>query len=122
MKRLTISKLKKKAWKLFSQYIRQKYAIGGYVRCITCGKHGLIAEFHAGHFIHGNTKKTYFDERNVHPQCVGCNMYRSGHLAIYAIRLEELYGRGILQKLETLSWEIGFKRHELEEIIMRYKS
>ena len=99
----SISWWKKKAWKVFSKYIKTKYSKNGYCQCITCGKQHPLEETHAGHYIHGNTKPTYFDERNVHPQCVACNMHRSGNLNQYALYLEGRYGVGILQELDAKS-------------------
>lgn len=121
-KRLTISKLKKKVWAVFSKYIRLLYSNYTTVKCVTCGTVKPIGEMHAGHYIHGNTKRTYFEERNVHPQCVSCNMYKSGNLAPYAIYLESFYGVGILQELEALgNDQRTWKRDELEELYIIYK-
>ena len=91
---VTVSKLKKRLWKVFSEYIRRKESYNDYCTCITCGKKFHWKEIQAGHYIHGNTKRTYFYEDNVHPQCVRCNMYLSGDLTNYAIYLENRYGKG----------------------------
>ena len=114
------SKLKKKIWKLFSRCIRLTDSVNGYSSCVTCGTVKPIEELHAGHYIHGNTKKTYFDERNVHPQCVSCNMYKSGSLDKYALYLERVYGNGILQVLNTLSKQ-RYTRNELDDLLIYYK-
>ena len=92
-------------------------------KCVTCGERlDWKYEAQAGHYIHGNTKPTYFDERNVHPQCVSCNMYRSGCLDKYALYLESKYGIGILQELAAKSRsKVGFKRVELEQLADEYK-
>ena len=122
MKKLTISKLKKKLWKIFSKFIRLKYSKNGRCQCVTCGQWYPINEIHAGHYIHGNTKPTYFDERNVHPQCVRCNHNLSGNLNQYALYLEGKYGQGILQELNQKAHSrVGFKRQELEDLIPVYK-
>ena len=117
----SVSKLKKKAWKYFSKYIRLKNSKNGYCQCITCGKQCRVEEMNAGHYKHGNTKPTYFDERNVHPQCVSCNMYRSGNLDQYALYLEGRYGEGILQTLDRISKGPVFKKDQLINIAEEYK-
>ena len=83
-----------KLWKVFSEYIRLKED-----RCYTCGS---FNNPQAGHYIDKSVTRLslYFDERNVHRQCVACNMYKSGNKTAYATRLERDYGYGILQQLE----------------------
>ena len=117
----SLSKIKKKVWSIFSKYIRTRDSINGYCTCYTCGDVKPIGECHAGHYIHGNTKPTYFDTRNVHAQCVKCNMYLSGNLTRYAIHLEEEYGRGILQELEIKSNGKVFSRVELLALVEVFK-
>ena len=121
--KLTISKLKKRAWKVFSEYRRRVDADpAGYVQCCTCGQRLHFKETNCGHYIHGNTKPTYFEERNTHVQCPRCNLYLSGALDQYALYLEAKYGEGILQELDSLSKsKVGFKRGELEAIYDYYK-
>lgn len=100
---MTIAAYKKKVWKLVSTYIRKKYADHqGYAKCITCGIRKPIRELHAGHFRHGSTKATFFFEKNIHPQCRSCNFYKDGARDVYAVKLEELYGHGILQEIDKL--------------------
>ena len=74
-------RLKDKAWKTFSTWVRNRDK-----RCCTCftGK----AE-NAGHFWHAVLD---FDEININGQCVQCNNYNSGNLAEYAIYLIRKYG------------------------------
>ena len=107
-----IPTLRRKAWALFSVYIRRRDKNV----CFTCG--GFAT--HAGHFIHKDALD--FDELNVHAQCVRCNLYLSGNLADYTIKMIDKYGRGKVDKLlarrhEIHHWTVG----ELEEIIERYK-
>lgn len=83
---------KKKAWTEFSKYIRNRDK-----RCITCGS---TTSLQAGHYIHNRLD---FNEVNISAQCSGCNLYKSGNLTQYALYLEATYGKGILQKLDTLA-------------------
>lgn len=58
---------------------------------------------HAGHYIPKSLGLSiYFEERNVHPQCAGCNTFRHGNLTAYALALKKKYGEGILEELDAL--------------------
>lgn len=120
-KKPNISKLKKKVWTLFSKYIRLRDSVNGYCKCCTCESHLPIGEMNAGHYIHGNTKPTFFDERNVNAQCVRCNKWLSGRLNEYALFLENKYGVGILQELKIKSKGPVFNRAILEVLLETYE-
>ena len=108
-----IQRLKDRAWKTFSLFIRNRDK-----KCFTCtGK----AE-NAGHFWHGVLD---FDEENIHGQCVHCNKWLSGNLAVYAVNLLKLLGK---KKFDTLTIRHyramgGEKRSEQDylNIIEKYK-
>jgi hypothetical protein len=121
MKRLRpISAIKRGAWKAVSKYIRTRDK-----KCVTCGG----SPDHAGHFQY-NTERNqqlggnelWYDERNFHAQCVGCNNYKSGNLIPYTIFMENLYGIGIVQELYDL-WRTPKKwtRDEIEGITNTYE-
>ena len=120
---MKIDKYRDKVWKVMSLYIRQRDSDWrGYCKCCTCSTTKHWKEMHAGHFIHGKTKMSYLDERNVNGQCNSCNTYKGGSLAEYSIFLEKKYGHGILQELKKLSdknetWTIK----KLDERIKYYK-
>ena len=110
------AKLRKKAWDTFSYWIRHKRDKG---RCYTCGKKNEPKKMNAGHYEHINCLD--FDERNIHCQCVYCNLRLHGNRNIYALHLEKQYGHGILQELDRLKWKNRyFKVSELNEIILKY--
>lgn len=119
----TITSLKKSVWKIVSQYIRQRDADWrGNVKCCTCSTTKHWKEMHAGHYKHGNTKLSYFEEKNIHGQCNSCNTYKGGCLDLYAIFLEEKYGYGILQKLNKLAdAKHNWNRTNLLEVKEKYK-
>lgn len=97
---MSIANAKKKAWEVFSKYIRNKDANWkGLVICITCSTIKNVKEIHAGHWVHGSTKRSFLLEENVNPQCRSCNFFKDGARDVYAIKLEEKYGHGILQKI-----------------------
>lgn len=114
MKKIPLKRLKAKAWNIMSLYVRLRDE----GRCFTCGKVDSIQKMNAGHFKH---HRLDFDERNIHCQCVSCNKFRGGKLDIYAERLEDMYGQGIIQELSAAANKIHrYTRTELEEIIEKY--
>jgi len=91
-------------WKLMSEYVRRRD--NGI--CFTCGAKKEWKKMDAGHCIHaGNTLNFWLDSdfRNIHSQCTSCNQYKSGDIANYSIKLEEIHGFGILQELQSLKWK-----------------
>jgi len=122
-KPLTIPKLKAKVWKVFSKYIRQKYAKRGMVRCYTCGVVKPIKEMQCGHGLGGRGNSILFDEEIVRPQCVSCNIFRGGNYDIFHAKLikengVEWFQKKVKQKQETKQ----FTRKELEELYEKYKT
>lgn len=82
--------------------------------CFTCGDRKPWKEQHAGHYIH---KRLDFNEMNINCQCVSCNKFRHGNLAIYTLNLIKKYGLnrvGVLveESRRVKKWTIL----ELEEI------
>src|ERR1035437_3381143 len=88
-------RLKDNAWKTFSKWIRERDG-----HCVTCG----AGAENAGHFWHNMLD---FDEININAQCVHCNKWMSGNLAVYAIYLIKKHG---LRKFLDL-----YDRHNLEK-------
>lgn len=118
----TIPKLRDRAFKYFSIYVRLSEADkNGYVRCVTCGKARHYKEMQAGHFKHGKNKECYFDKRNVHPQDVNCNYYhKTVAMQRYAVFMIRKYGQKVVEELlnsKTVIW----RREILEDIIETYK-
>ena len=112
------------ACKWFSLFIKLRDSDWkGQGQCITCQTWLRVpsGQAHAGHYHHGKYKKTYFNEKNVHLQCRSCNFFKDGARDIYAFRLEEKYGAGILQELMEQNKEYSWKKKELEGIIETYK-
>lgn len=123
MKNPSLSTLKKKCWKVFSEYIRKKYADeDGVVNCVSCGKPEHWKNLHAGHYIPKSLGLSiYFEEKNVHPQCAGCNTFRHGNLSMYALALKEKYGEGILEELDEIrKQQVKFSKSDYREMIEKY--
>lgn len=119
MKKKTVSQLKKELDRLFSLYIRNKYAKAGYVRCFTCGVVKLISNMQCGHFVSRAHLATRYDEENVRPQCVGCNVFGGGKTAVFADNLERK-SPGIVAALYRKARQI-VKNFPYEEKIKEYK-
>ena len=116
----SISAVKLEAWKAVSIYVRTRDKA-----CVTCGG----SPDHAGHFQY-NTERNkslggnalWYDVRNFHAQCVGCNNYKSGNLIPYTIFMEEKYGKGIVQEMYAL-WRTPRKwtRESIQEVTEKFK-
>ena len=114
MKKRSISKWKKEADRVFSLWIRAREKA-----CVTCGNKNNLQ---AGHFESRSFNQLRYSEINVHTQCVGCNMFKSGNMAEYARFMIKKYGVEILDELAREKRKIKqWKTGELEEIIERYK-
>ena len=103
-----IPTLKRKLWKVFSLYIRERDSF----KCITCGKVSVGQGMHCGHFIPKAVggMALYFCETNNHAQCYNCNINLGGWGERYAEVLERKYGiekvnemRGLIHKIEKWS-------------------
>jgi hypothetical protein len=108
--------LKKKAWIVFSAYIRKR---DNYI-CFTCGARNEKGS-NAGHFRHGHTKAGFYNETNVNCQCQRCNLFLSGNLAEYGLRLANKVGLDTLTKLKK-EWDKdhNWTRKELISLINKY--
>ena len=117
-KKPTRSKLVKKLDTVFSQYIRRSNADNnGYCTCVTCNKTFHLKEIQAGHFMSRKHYSIRWDERNVKPQCVACNVYRYGLAYEFSLFLgSELANVLYLQSKEI----VKFTNYELEDMINDY--
>ncbi len=117
-KKPTRSKLVKKLDTVFSQYIRLSNADNnGYCTCVTCNKTFHWKAIQAGHFMSRKHYSIRWDERNVKPQCVSCNVYRYGLAYEFSLFLgSELANELYLQSKEL----VKFTNYELEDMINDY--
>lgn len=112
--------LKKVLWKLFSEYIRRRDK----GVCITCGRRDDWKNMDAGHYIPRSVGglALYFDEKNVHAQCGGCNRFGHGRLYDYALALKRKYGDTILEELEYKRRKVRpWSKSEYELLIKDYQ-
>jgi len=101
LKKWDLWKWKKEAWDTFSVFIRQRD--GG--KCVTCGAVKHWKEMQAGHYRTGATCKLplFFDERNVHCQCVRCNINLSGNWRAYQNFMHMKYGEEIDAEFDEIN-------------------
>lgn len=119
-KKKTTSQLKKELDKIFSEYIRRKYADSdGWVRCYTCPKMAFWKEMQCGHFVSRKHLATRHLEANARVQCVGCNVFGDGRVSIYAEKLEK-EKKGIVNWLYREANKIT-KDYPYLKLIQEYK-
>jgi 5-methylcytosine-specific restriction endonuclease McrA len=104
--------------KVFSEYIRRRYAKNNISECVTCGKKDHWKNLQAGHFMSRKHYSTRWDEENVEVQCMACNVYRYGEQYLFAKHLGQEKADELLAKSRTM---VKLKDWELEEMIEIYK-
>jgi len=129
VRRPGVKELKKKLWKIVSQYVRLRDALEttgtkDKLRCCTCG--ALVPAFgahcaQAGHFVSGRSNAVLFDERGIHGQCIRCNLYRYGEPLQYRRFMIRKYGEKVTEELENNRFEtIEYTISDLENLIEEY--
>jgi len=115
----------KKLDKVFSEYIRRKYADkNGIVSCYTCGKkkYWKGEGMQNGHFISRRSRILRWDERNCRSQCYSCNVMRYGESYIFGVKLNQEYGYNIADELLIESKKIIKQSDEdLKNLIKLYE-
>lgn len=115
MKTITRSALIKRMDRLRQTIARYEgaYKKGGrwYNTCVTCGKEIECEKANGGHFLSRTCQLYRWDEKNVHCQCVGCNLYRNGAYIEYSQWFIKKYGQKVFDKYVN-----DFKRHKQGKI------
>ena len=119
----TISKLKKELDKIFSIFIRLRWATNeGLCQCVTCGKVSHYKKMQCGHFQSRRHHATRWNEQNCAAQCISCNCFQQGQQYRFSLYLDGKYGEGTAQELEYLAKQITkISRYDYEENISYYK-
>ena len=92
------------------------------VACCCCGKVLSWNNVDGGHFIgrgRGGYSGVYFDERNVHAQCKGCNMWTQNNPDYRKFMLLK-YGQDTIDELELRHKTNNYKG-QIEAIGLMYK-
>ena len=123
-----ISTLKRKVWKVFSEYIRLRdclktTGLPDYGKCVTCQKTIPKSLLQAGHFISGRHNANLFSEEGTHAQCYNCNINLRGNTLEYRRKIIEMYGEGHDEVLEARAREIKkFTVTDLEDLGLYLKA
>lgn len=122
-KKPTLSKLTKELDKVFSIYIRKKYADkDGIAACYTCGVRKPWKEQQCGHFVSRAHRSVRWEQKNVRVQCYACNCLRSGNLAEFTVRLQRECGAEFVDQLLKMKYHIvKHSTVELQNLIDWYK-
>lgn len=103
-KKTKLSTDQNKADVAMSLYIRQKYAVDGYVTCVSCGISIPWKDADCGHFIpKSRGASVRYIEENAHPECHGCNRFNEGHLIGYTQYMINMYGSEMIEHLKAES-------------------
>lgn len=123
-KKKSRSKLTSDLDKVFSQWIRRKYADSKWlVKCYTCWVKKTIWEMQNWHFITRGCMLLRRDPRNCRPQCVWCNIYKSGNYIEYTSNMIKEVWIDEVDILRKQKLEIKKRSlNEIEEMIEYYKS
>ena len=100
--------------KVFSEYIRRRYAKNDIAECVTCGKQDHWKNLQAGHFISRKHYATRWNEENVQVQCVACNVYRYGEQYRFGIYLGSEKSEELFEESRKI---VKFTDQDLIEII-----
>jgi hypothetical protein len=116
-KKVSRKSLVEKLDKVFSIYIRRRYAIKDIAKCVTCGKEDHWSKLQNGHFMSRKHLSTRWNEDNCQVQCAGCNVFRYGEQYLYS----QYLGDKLAQELYIESKQIRkFTDVELQEKIDYY--
>jgi hypothetical protein len=116
-KKVSRKSLVEKLDKVFSIYIRRRYAINDIAKCVTCGKEDHWSKLQNGHFMSRKHLSTRWNEDNCQVQCAGCNVFRYGEQYLYS----QYLGDKLAQELYIESKQIcKFTDVELQEKIDYY--
>jgi len=110
---------KDKTWRAFSRMIRTRDCLATtgseeFGRCCTCGGTFPFKDLQAGHFIPGRANSILFDERGVHAQCRGCNVFGGGQPALYEQFMQQAYGLDVIAELRAARSD--HKKFTIEEL------
>ena len=116
-KKVSRKSLVEKLDKVFSIYIRRRYAVNDIAKCVTCGKEDHWSKLQNGHFMSRKHLSTRWNEDNCQVQCAGCNVFRYGEQYKFSLYL----GDKLSEQLHIQSKQIcKFTDVELQEKIDYY--
>jgi hypothetical protein len=118
---VSLGKLKKKLWTVFSAFIRAR---DNYT-CFTCGRKAEGSGMHAGHFVSKAMSgfSLYFSEEAVNAQCYHCNINLSGNWLAYEEAMIRKHGKERTEAIKKLARVVtkSFTAEEYREKISYYQ-
>jgi len=123
----TTGQLKKKAWKLVSEFVRLRDCLKTtgtleWGHCVTCGKKFSYKALQAGHVIDGRVGMNFLDVRGIFGQCMQCNVWKHGAKDIYIPWFLKEYGPELFDEImREKRTPCLWKRAEYEAFIEKIK-
>jgi len=115
----TVTELKAEVQKEVNAYVRAR---DRGLPCISCGK-PWQPDFQAGHYrSRGAAGHLALDVRNIHGQCVQCNLHKHSNAVEYRIRLVERCGVALVEALEADNDPVKLDRDTLRQIKVIYRA
>ncbi len=124
-RKVSISSLKAKADKVFSEFIRRRDADeSGIGSCISCGFKAPWKQLQAGHFWAKSLGMVYrYHEQNVFSQCGRCNCFLGGNGPGYSQTLRKKFGQALIEELESLrNVQLKLTANDYLELIEKYQA
>lgn len=123
MKKTSRKKLVENLDKIFSVYIRNRYAKNGMAECVTCGTIKEVKLLQCGHFMSRKHYSTRWNETNCQVQCYTCNVMQYGQQYRFGLYLNSTYGADTAEELHILSKQtVKLSDADLEVMIEYYKN
>lgn len=121
-KRKSLSSIKARAWKAFSEFIRLRDSDeNGNCICITCGNSHHWKQMQAGHLISGRSNSVLFNEEIVNAQCMQCNVFKGGQYIEYWLEMEKRIGRERCEQLLALKNQtVKYSYQDYVDIFKKY--
>ena len=122
-----ISTIKKKLWRIFSEYIRLRDCIATTSSpdaglCFTCGKRYIYRQLQAGHFVGGRHNGNLYSERGTNAQCYYCNIILKGNILEYRRQVIKRFGENADLDLEAeAKLTRQYKAQDLLDLIAHYQ-
>jgi hypothetical protein len=115
----TVTDLKAEAQKEVNSFVRAR---DHGLPCISCGK-AWQPDFQAGHYrSRGAAGHLALDPRNIHGQCVQCNLHKHSNAVEYRIRLVERCGVALVEALECDNETVKLDRDTLRQLKTIYRA
>lgn len=75
-----------------------------------------------GHYMGRGANSTRYNEQNCNAQCKDCNQFRDGKREVYASAIDEMYGQGTAECIDSLSRQtkkyFAYEYRELSELYL----